>query len=216
MDFYRVHKGRVDLVDVPELLIVAVDGEGDPYEPSFAEAIQTLYPVSYGAHFILKKRLGAAPRVMPLEALWWVADSADQDTFTAVATGATSTENIDRQLWRWRALIVQPEPIDEAILTEAIEGVRGKASAALGRLRVERWHEGLCAQLLHLGPYSAEAPSIIRLHDGIEALGYRPRGRHHEIYLGDPRRSAPDQLRTILRHPVEPEGPAEPRTFAEE
>jgi hypothetical protein len=138
--------------------------------------------------------------------LWWVADGADQDTFTAIAIGAASTDNIDRQLWRWRALIVQPEPLDEAILNKAIEGVRGKAPAALGRLRVERWHEGLCAQLLHVGPYAAEAPSIIRLHKGIADVGYRPRGRHHEIYLGDPRRSAPDQLRTILRHPVEAAG----------
>jgi len=202
MELYRARATRVDLVDVPELLVVAVDGAGSPEGPAFAEAIQTLYPVSYGAHFLLKKRTGTAPRVMPLEALWWVDDQAAQDTFTLVATGQASVDDVDRALWRWRALIVQPEPVDEALLAEAVEGARVKAPA-IDRLYIERWHEGLAAQVLHVGPYAAEAPTIVRLHDAIAGLGYQARGRHHEIYLGDPRRSAPEKLRTIIRHPVQ-------------
>jgi hypothetical protein len=202
-DLYRAHAGRVELVDVPEFLVVAVDGQGSPDGPDFAAAIQALYSVSYGAHFLVRKRDGGAPRVMPLEALWWVDDAATQDTFTAVATGAASVDDVDRALWRWQALITQQEPINEAVLTEAIDGARSKAPTAIDRVRVTRWNEGLAAQVLHIGPYSTEGPSIIALHQGIAALGLRPRGRHHEIYLGDPRRSAPEKLRTLLRHPVE-------------
>lgn len=101
---------------------------------------------------------------------------------------------------------MQPEPIDgELVAIAQAEAERKKSSPALGRLRYERWAEGLSAQLLHVGPYADEAPSISRLHAAITDAGYRPRGHHHEIYLGDPRRSAPEKLRTILRQPVEPQ-----------
>jgi hypothetical protein len=111
----------------------------------------------------------------------------------------------DRDRWHWRAMIVQPSPIDAAVIASAVEDARAKKDLpALDQLRYERWEEGRCAQVLHIGPYADENPSIVRLHEGITAAGYRPRGRHHEIYLGDPRRSAPEKLRTILRHPVEP------------
>ena len=203
LDLYRGRKGRVDLVDVPELLLVAVDGHGDPGGPDFAAAIQALYGVSYPAHFLIKKRHGQAPRVMPLEALWWVEDDDARDTFTRVATGEADVEDTDRSLWRWRAFMVQPEPLDEIVLEEAIAEATRK-DPTRSAVTVERWREGLCAQIMHVGPYAAEAPSIVALHHGIAELGYRPRGRHHEIYLGDPRRSAPERLRTILRHPVEP------------
>jgi hypothetical protein len=202
-DLYRARQGRVDVVDVPEQLVVAVDGRGDPGGPEFAAAVQALYAVSYPAHFLVKKRLGEAPRVMPLEALWWVEDGAALDTFTRVATGEASVDDVDRSLWRWRAFIAQPAPIDEEVLAAAVDTAEQKDPAA-PRVTVERWREGRCAQLLHVGPYAAEAPSIVALHAGLAAQGYRPRGRHHEIYLGDPRRSAPEKLRTILRHPVEP------------
>lgn len=203
LDLYRGRKGRVDLVDVPELLLVAVDGQGDPGGPDFAVAIQALYGVSYPAHFLIRKRHGQAPRVMPLEALWWVEDDDARDTFTRVATGEANVEDTDRSLWRWRAFMVQPDPLDEIVLEEAIAEATRK-DPTRSAVTVERWREGLCAQTMHVGPYAAEAPSIVALHRGIAELGYRPRGRHHEIYLGDPRRSAPERLRTILRHPVEP------------
>jgi hypothetical protein len=112
----------------------------------------------------------------------------------------------DRDRWRWQAMIMQPEPIDAGMVAAALAQARAKKpSPELERLHYQRWAEGRCAQLLHVGPYAREGPSIVRLHQAIAAARYRPRGRHHEIYLGDPRRSAPDKLRTILRHPVEPE-----------
>lgn len=201
---YKVRKGVVDIVTVPEFGYVLIDGLGAPDGPDFADAIQALYSVSYGAHFLLKKTRGAAPRVLPLEALWWVDDPEQQDILAAVALGKANMADSDRDRWRWRALIMQPDPIDGDVVTKAIGQARAKALPALGRLRYERWAEGRCAQLLHVGPYAAEEPSIRRLHEGIAAAGYRARGHHHEIYLGDPRRSAPEKLRTILRHPVEP------------
>ncbi len=200
---YRARRGAVARVDGPELLVAYVDGEGDPNGPAFADATRALYGVSYTAHFLQKVRSGEAPRVLPLEGLWWVEDHAAFDTFTRVATGEVDVDAVDRGLWRWRAFIVQPEPLDEDLLAEAVEAAARKATGPLPPVEVSRWCEGLSAQLLHVGPYAAEAPSIVTLHEGIAALGYRPRGRHHEIYLGDPRRSAPEKLRTVLRHPVE-------------
>jgi hypothetical protein len=142
---------------------------------------------------------------MPLEALWWVDEAEQQDVVAAVARGRATMADSARERWRWQAMIMQPDPIDAAAVARAVEQVRGKRpSAALDRLRFERWAEGRCAQVLHIGPYADEGPTIVRLHEGIAAAGYRPRGHHHEIYLGDPRRSAPEKLRTILRQPVEP------------
>lgn len=205
-DLYRARRGKVEIVDVPDLLLASVDGEGDPNGPAFADAVRALYGVSYTAHFLLKKRAGAAPRVLPLEGLWWVDDHAAVDTFTRVATGEADVDDVDRGLWRWRAFMVQPAPLDDDLLAEAVDASARKATGPLPVVQVSHWCEGLSAQLLHVGPYAAEAPSIVALHEGIAALGYRPRGRHHEIYLGDPRRSAPEKLRTLLRHPVEPVG----------
>lgn len=202
----RGRKGRVDVVDVPELGYLMVSGAGGPEDDEFTEAVQALYAVSYGAHFLAKKAHGEAPKVMPLEALWWVDDPAERDIVTAVAAGRTTMADSDRDLWRWQAMIVQPDPIDEDTIRSAVEQARRKGVPALDRLRVERWEEGRCAQVLHVGPYAEEAPTIAQLHEGITAAGYRPHGRHHEIYLGDPRRSAPEKLRTLLRQPVEPAG----------
>jgi hypothetical protein len=142
---------------------------------------------------------------MPLEALWWVDDQGQQDLLTAVALGRATLADTDRDRWHWQAMIMQPDPIDAGLAAAALAQARDrKPSPGLERVRYIRWAEGRCAQLLHVGPYAAEEPSIVRLHQAIAAAGYRPRGRHHEIYLGDPRRSAPEKLRTIIRHPVEP------------
>lgn len=201
---YKARKGVVAVVDVPELGFVVVSGQGDPGGSRFAEAVQALYTVSYGTHFLLRQERGEAPRVMPLEALWWMDDPEQQDIVRAVALGGASMADTDRDTWRWRAMIMQPDPIDEHMVSRALEKARKKGLGALEDLRYERWEEGRSAQLLHVGPYAEEGPSIVRLHEGIAAAGYRPRGRHHEIYLGDHRRSAPEKLRTLLRHPVEP------------
>ena len=188
---YRARAGRVDFVDVPELGYVVVDGSGAPDGPEFAAALQALFPVSYGAHFAHRKRTGDAPKVMPLEALWWV----DGDPAQWL--------HADRSDWHWRALIAQPDPIDAADVVTATAQARAKhPGPALDRVRFVRWEEGRAAQVLHVGPYSAEGATIELLHDAIAAAGLVPRGHHHEIYLGDPRRCAPERLRTILRQPV--------------
>lgn len=200
---YKGRKGKVDFVEVPELGYLVVAGRGAPDGEEFAAAVQALFTVGYGAHFLVRKLRGDAPRVMPLEALWWVEGARQQDLVADVAAGGATMADTDRSLWRWRAMIMQPAPVDDATVAAAVDRAAAKNLPALGRLRFERWAEGLCAQTLHIGPYAAEAPTIVRLHDAIAARGYRPRGHHHEIYLGDPRRSAPETLRTLLRHPVE-------------
>jgi hypothetical protein len=201
---YRARKGRVEFVDVPTLQYVTAAGEGDPNHADFARAIEALYAVSYGAHFVLKKERDVTTKVMPLEALWWVDDRRQQDLVAAVALGFADMSTTDRQKWHWQAMIMQPAPIDESTVARAVEQSRKKDLPTLDEVRFELWKEGRSAQVLHIGPYAEEAPTIALLHDAIEAAGCRPRGRHHEIYLSDPRRSAPERLRTILRHPVEP------------
>jgi hypothetical protein len=180
---YQAGRGVVEVVDVPELAMLVVDGTGSPEGTEFTEAVETLLAVSYGAHFLLRRQRGDAPRVMPLEALW---DPPGDGR------------------WAWRALVVQPPPVDAALVAEALERARRRPRSAPGRVRLERWEEGRSAQLLHVGPYASEGSSIDLLHREIAALGLRAHGRHHEIYLGDPRRSRPERLRTILRQPVEP------------
>ena len=186
----HTHKGAVDIIDVPELGYAMVDGAGAPEGPTFAEALQALFAVSYGAHFYLKRRSGVDTKVLPLEALWWSVDDAERDK------------------WRWRAMIVQPEPIDETTIAAVVDELKKKKELpGLARLRYERWMEGRCAQVLHIGPYAEEGPSIARLHEAMGAAGYRPHGRHHEIHLGDPRRAAPHKLRTLLRQRIESRTP---------
>ena len=202
---YKPRRDTVEFVDVPQMAFVVVPGQGAPEGPAFAAAIQALYAVSYGVHFLVKKAIGEAPRVMPLEALWWVGDDDGQQALVeAVARGQGSMADTDRDRWRWQAMIMQPEPIDAALVAEAMAQARTKDLAALDRVALHTWEEGRCAQLLHIGPYAAEAPSLRLLHEAIATAGMRARGRHHEVYLGDPRRSAPERLRTILRQPVEP------------
>jgi hypothetical protein len=202
----KAGKGAVEFVDVPEFGFAVVAGSGAPGGAEFTQALQALYSVTYGAHFLVKKQHGQAPKVMPLEALWWVDDPGQQDILAAAALGQATMADTDRDRWRWQAMIMQPDPVDADMVAAALAQARAKKPApGLDRLRYQRWAEGRCAQLLHVGPYAGEGPSLVRLHQAIAAAGCRPRGRHHEIYLGDPRRSAPEKLRTILRHPVEPQ-----------
>jgi len=202
---YRVRKGRVEFVDVPELGFVMIDGGGAPGGQAFTDALQGLYSVSYGAHFALRGATGAAPRVMALEALWWVEGAGAQATMERVAAGQAGMDESDRDQWQWRAMIMQLPPIDEVVIEQAVTEARTKRDiAALDAVRYERWVEGPCAQIMHVGPYATEAISIVALHKAIAGHGSRPRGRHHEIYLGDPRTAAPEKLRTILRQPIEP------------
>ncbi len=188
--------GRVDIVDVPPIHAVMIDGEGDPNTaPAYQEAIAALYSVAYTLKFALKKRDGRDIGVGPLEGLWWSDRAGDRPLTEVIGY---------KDDWHWTMLIALPEFITEQEVTEALaEARRKKPSPALERLRFATFEEGRAAQILHVGPYAAEQPTIERLHSDIHARGYRPRGKHHEIYLGDPRRARPDRLRTIIRMPVE-------------
>lgn len=201
---YRARKGVVDFVDVPELGFVTVAGRGAPDGDAFAAAVQALYSVSFAAHFLVKKEFGAAAKVLPLEALWWQEDAEGHDLVPDAAFGFRDLAGSDRDSWCWQAMIPQSAPVDEEIVARAMDTKTTSGLSALAALRFQRWTEGFSAQIMHIGPYADEGPTIARLHTGIADAGYRPRGRHHEIYLGDPRRSAPERLRTLLRHAVEP------------
>jgi hypothetical protein len=184
------------LVDVPEVTVIAVDGKGGPEtgpseDQGFQEALGAIFSVAYGLHFALKKA-GIERSLMPLEALWW-SDAGGLDLSPGAMSG-----------WHWRAFMVVPdEATPERFETARAEARHKKVLPGLDRLRLDRWTEGRCAQVMYVGPYSEEKATIERLHAFIGASGLRPRGHHHEIYLGDPRRAAPEKLKTILRQPVE-------------
>jgi hypothetical protein len=144
-------------------------------------------------------------KVAPLEALWWADDQSELATVDALRHDDGRWSEADRESWRWRAMIMQPPPVTDALAAAVLPGtIEKKRLTAGARVRFEAFTEGLAAQTLHIGPYADEAVTLGRLHRYIDEHGYRPVGRHHEIYLGDPRRSAPERLCTILRHPVAP------------
>jgi hypothetical protein len=178
------------LVEVPALRFLCLDGHGDPNtSPAYARAVQALYSVSYTAKFAVKKAGGPTFRVSPLEGLWW---ADDMSTF---ATG-------DKSEWDWTMMIRQPDVVsDELVARLADEVAERKSIPAAREVRLVRFEEGGAAQVLHVGPYSAEGPTIARLHEFIRQQGFTLEGKHHEIYLGDPRRAAPEKLRTIVRQP---------------
>lgn len=180
------------LVDVPDMRFLMIDGHGDPNTAAeFTAAIEALYAVSYTAKFAVKRAPGGIDfTVMPLEGLWW---ADDMSSFPA----------LEKSTWSWTAMIMQPEPVTSEVVAAAREAAAARKSLpALELLRFETFHEGMCAHVMHHGPYADEAPTIARLHDFIAQQGYVLSGKHHEIYLGDPRRSAPERLRTVVRQPV--------------
>lgn len=195
LELYRAMRDKPQLVDVPKASFLMVDGAGDPNTAAeYAEAIEALYSVSYTLKFKLKKEIGLDYHVMPLEGLWWAAD------MQAFFSGR-------KDEWFWTMMIAQPESVTTAIVEQAMQQVRTKRDVpALSRIRLAMFAEGRVAQILHVGPYSAEGPTIARLHEFIRTQGYELSGKHHEIYLGDPRRSAPEKWRTIVRQPVRPRG----------
>jgi hypothetical protein len=189
---YRPLAGTLTAVDVPPLRYLMVDGEGDPNrEPAFAQAVEALYSLSYTLKFSLKKSPTPVDYgVMPLEGLWW---ADDPKVFFET----------DKSTWKWTAMILQPDFISNAQVEAAFAEVRRKKNpAALDLVRLETLEEGPSAQTLYLGPFSEEAPTIQRMHDFIHASGKDLYGKHHEIYLSDPRRTAPEKLKTILRQPM--------------
>jgi len=185
--------GVVRFLDLPERRCVMIDGEGPAGEAAFVPRLPALYATAWGLRFALKRR-GVVTRVGPLEGLWWTTDGATD--LDAILGG-------DRGTWRWTLFIALPDEATPVEIAAAVETGRAKIGAPFAAsLRVEPFAEGRAAQLLHVGPYAAERPSIERLHAAIADAGLRVAGRHHEIYLGDPGRSHPDRLRTLLRMPV--------------
>ncbi|GIM95837.1 GyrI-like domain-containing protein [Paractinoplanes toevensis] len=180
---YRARAARFEIVDVPDLQYLMIDGHGDPNTGAeFAAATEALYPVAYRLKFASRKILGRDYVVMPLEGLWW---ADDMESFTG---------DRDKSRWDWTLMIMVPDWIDQAMFADAAEkpGVR-----------LESLSEGSCVQTLHVGSYDDEAPALARMHhEFIPANGLRMTGKHHEIYLSDARKTAPEKLRTILRQPV--------------
>jgi hypothetical protein len=178
---------------VPRLKFLCVDGHGDPNtSPAYASAVQALYSVSYAAKFAVQKAGGITFKVSALEGLWW---TEDLSTFSA----ARKSE------WDWTMMIRQPDALTGDLVERLAEQLAAKKSMPAAReLRLISFEEGAAAQVLHVGPYATEAPTIARLHEFIRQQGFTFDGhhhKHHEIYLGDPRRSAPEKLRTIIRQP---------------
>lgn len=189
---YRPSPKKPVVIDVPEMNFLMVDGKGYPgTSKEYTEAIEVLYGVSYPLKFALKKGGVLDYVVMPLESLWWIEGKEEFDPEA-------------KDDWRWTSMIMQPDEVTLDFLSDTIEVVREKKDlAALSKLRLESYYEGLSVQIMHIGPYSEEAPTIERLHNFAEEQGFKLRGKHHEIYLGDPRRTAPEKLKTVIRQPVE-------------
>lgn len=188
---YSASQGKPTIVEVPPLQYLMVDGSGDPNtSPRFREAMSGLYPVAYTLRFAIKAEEEVAYSVMPLQGLWWLPDG-DFD-FSA------------KDRWIWTLMIMQPDYVTEERFEAARESAKQKEPLPIfDELRLEVYAEGLAAQIMHIGPYADEAPNIEKLHAFIHEQGYALRGKHHEIYIGDPNRSAPEKLKTIIRQPID-------------
>ncbi len=189
---YKPSAGKVEIVDVPQMNFLMIDGEGDPNtSQEFQEAVEALFGLSYTLKFIIKKgKLAIDYGVMPLEGLWWA------DDMSAFRTG-------DKDKWKWTVMIMQPEYVTTDLLGQAVEQVRKKKNPpALPKVRFEAFAEGKAAQTMHVGPFSEEGPTIENVHSFIEASGCELSGKHHEIYLSDIRRAAPEKWKTIVRQPM--------------
>jgi len=189
---YRPLTKEFVVVDVPPMQFLMIDGHGDPNTAQeYRDALEALYAVAYKLKFMSKKEMGMDYVVPPLEGLWW---AEDMETFAA---------GRDKSAWDWTMMIMQPEWISQEMLEEALKQVRKKKLAALPKLRLETYHEGLSVQIMHVGSYDDEAPTLDRMHhEFIPENGCEMAGKHHEIYLSDPRRVAPEKLKIVLRQPV--------------
>ncbi len=181
------------VVDVPPMNFLMIDGKGNPNTAQeYKDSVEALYSTAYNLKFAVRKDQEIDYPVMALEGLWWA------DDMRAFSAGC-------KDEWRWTMMIMQPDLVMGDLVAATIEQMRAKKKIpALARLRFERFHEGLSAQIMHIGPYEVEAPTIARMHEFVAMNGYERRGKHHEIYLGDPRRTAPNNLKTVLRQPIQP------------
>jgi hypothetical protein len=195
-ELYYPKKGQVNLIDVPEMNFLMLDGEGDPNtSQEYQNAMETIFPVSYKVKFMSKNELDQDYVVMPLEGLWW-ADNMEDFSVD------------DKDGWKWTVMIRQPDFINIEMVNTVVEEIlKKKELPSISKLRLEKFREGKSAQILHLGPFSDEGPTVEKLHEYITANGYSFDGsidgtKHHEIYLSDMRRAKPENLKTVIRQPV--------------
>lgn len=181
---------EVSVVDVPAMNFMLIDGEGAPTSPQYSDAIEALFGISYSLKFMVKKSSGIDFSVMPLEGLWWVDDMTK-----------FSSERKDE--WKWTAMIMQPKYVTADHVKVAVEQIKKKKDLrALPKVRFENFKEGLAAQIMYVGPFSAEGATIAKIHAYIQNSGHTLSGKHHEIYLNNPVTTAPEKLKTILRQPM--------------
>ena len=190
--YYTASSVEPAVVDIPCFNFLMIDGRGDPNtSKEYKEAVSALFTLSYSLKFHIKKSLGIDYGVLPLEGLWWAEDMA---TFTKGGKDA----------WLWTMRILQPEWINAGMAAHMqIESFQKKGLPALKQIRFETYSEGVSVQLMHLGPFSSEGPNIARMHSFADQNGYQRRGKHHEIYLTDFTRTAPEKMKTILRQPLD-------------
>lgn len=191
-DLYGPSARVVQRVNVPTLRFLKVDGQGDPNESAaYREAVEALFALSYALKFRAKKSpIEINYAVMPLEGLWWA------DDMSAFITG-------DRSEWCWTMMIMQPDFIDGDLIEETRVALAAKKDLpGLQRVRLESFTEGQCAQIMHVGPFSTEGPTIEKVHRFIKESGRQRSGKHHEIYLSDIRRADPSKWKTIIRQPM--------------
>ncbi|GEM46163.1 GyrI-like domain-containing protein [Deinococcus cellulosilyticus] len=183
-----------ELLQLPPVQCLMLDGTGDPNTaPAFKTAVSALYSLSYAIKFALKK-LGTEHKVQPLEGLWWMGNEQAPE-FDAVQAS--------REHWHWTLMIQQPDHLTPALFEQIrSEVIRKKGLDRLSEVRLETFTEGQVAQVLHVGPFSAEGETIERLHNSIAAQALSISGKHHEIYLSDFTRAAPEKLKTLIRYPV--------------
>ena len=189
---YQPSAKEVEIVEVPQMNFLMIDGEGDPNtSQAFQDAVGALYSLAYTLKFMIKKgAVGIDYGVMPLEGLWWVDDMAQ-----------FSIDKKDE--WKWTLMIMQPELVTRELFEEAVEEVRKKKNpVSLSNIRFESFCEGKAAQIMHNGPFSEEGPTIEKVHTFIKENNYNRSGKHHEIYLSDMRKTAPKKLKTIIRQPM--------------
>ena len=190
---YKPSEKEVVVVDVSSMNFLMIDGIGNPNtSQEYKEAVETLYAVSYALKFMIKKGETAIDYgVMPLEGLWWVDDMTK-----------FSIENKD--VWKWTSMIMQPKYATVDLFEQAFEQVKKKKNPpAISKIRFESFSEGLSVQIMHIGPFSAEGPTIEKIHIFTKENDYELRGKHHEIYLNDPRKIAPEKMKTIIRQPIQ-------------
>ncbi|MDR2719912.1 MAG: GyrI-like domain-containing protein [Nitrososphaerota archaeon] len=188
---YNPSAKMVNVIDVPAMNFLIINGKGAPTSPQYQQAIETLFTVSYTLKFMVKKAKNIDYGVMPLESLWWL------DNMKEFATTPPNE-------WRWTNMIMQPPYIQERYVKTAIEQViKKKELSAIDKITFDNFHEGISAQILYHGPYAEERPTITKIHEYIHKSGHELRGKHHEIYLNDPSITAPENLKTIIRQPME-------------